>query len=378
MIFEKSFNLKLGNTRLYYGWGRQESISEISNTFGKNWCLLTTEKASGLDELVSFLKGEAHKKGANLIHLNIVTPNPEVETLQSVVGQIANCDVIIAVGGGSVMDAGKALSIAYTSDKSLDELLEQVHIPDSAARKSLVLVPTTSGTGSELSFGAIISSRKTAKKGGIRGELLAPDYAVVDPSLTLTAPQKITAETGFDIFTHSFESMLSNKATTHSRANSLFCIDIVGEYLPLVIKELSNREARSALSYASCMIGLNLSNVGTCLPHRLQYPIGGELPLSSHPQGLAWIYPIWLKYVYPYAKEDVEVAFSQLGLLKPADANEASLIIQEWIESLGITTKPNEKLDPKLLASKVQGNLAADPIENPEQKLELIYTDIFK
>ena len=124
-------------------------------------------------------------------------------------------------------------------------------------------------------------------------------------------------------------------------------------------------------------MGLNLANVGTCLPHRLQYPIGGVMPESSHAQGLGWIYPTWIKHVYPHAAEDVADLMCLLGLPRPADAREASDGMRGWLESLGLSTRPPRQLDPAMLADRVTGNLAADPIPEPESVLEALYAEVF-
>jgi alcohol dehydrogenase class IV len=158
---------------------------------------------------------------------------------------------------------------------------------------------------------------------------------------------------------------------------SLQSIALVAKYLPIVQHNLSNHEARTALAYASSMMGLNLSSVGTCLPHRLQYPIGGHLPQSSHPQGLAWIYPTWIKYVYPHVSQDIQHLFKTLGLSIPTHANEAREGMRNWLDQLGLSTQPSQHLEPEQLASEVQGNISADPLPHPEQHLISLYKEIF-
>lgn len=372
-----TFTANFGATHYVFGWGMSQKVLEYAMRYGTKICLLTSQGSSGQKIFIQELQHKVKQTGLELHHFPVIQANPDVTDIDLLVKKAAHCNVIIGLGGGSVLDASKALAIIMPSQQSTRAWLQTSSIPDDAKKLPTILVPTTAGTGSELSFGAILSDRKNSFKGGLRGTKLVAEIAIVDPALTLTVPKQLSVETGFDIVTHAVESYLSNNTNPQARMLSLQAISLVTKYLPKVQKDLAHQEARTALAYASSMMGLNLSSVGTCLPHRLQYPIGGHLPHSSHPQGLAWIYPIWIKFIYPHVSQDIQHLFTVLGLPLPIGANEASQIMRQWLERMGLSTQPSEKLEPTKLASEVQGNIRADPLPQPEQYLVRMYEEIF-
>ncbi len=372
-----TFTANFGTTHYVFGWGSSQKVLEFAKPYGHKICLLTSQGSSGQKIFIQELRHKAKQAGLELHHFPVVQANPDITGIDLLVKKAAHCNVIIGLGGGSVLDTSKALAVIMPSQQSAREWLQTSNIPDNAAKIPTILLPTTAGTGSELSFGAILSDRQKAFKGGLRGPRLATEVAIVDPALTLTMPKQLTIETGFDIVTHAIESYLSRKTNSQARILSLQAISLVAKYLPVVQHDLTNQEARIALAYASSMMGLNLATVGTCLPHRLQYPIGGHLPHSSHPQGLAWIYPTWIKFIYPYVDQDIQHLFTALSLSKPTDPDEASTLIRDWLGNFSLSTQPSERLEPEQLAGEVQGNISADPLPNAEKYLVRIYQEIF-
>jgi alcohol dehydrogenase class IV len=372
-----TFTANFGATHFVFGWGTSQKLLDFAKGYGHNICLLTSQGASGQKAFIQELQLQAKAAGLELHHFPTIRANPDVTDIDALSKKASTCEVIVGLGGGSVLDAAKALAVVAPSQKSARDWLDLGSIPEDTAKLPTILLPTTAGTGSELSFGAILSNRQKTFKGGLRGPRLATEVAIVDPALTLTMPKQLTVETGFDIVTHAIESYLSRKTNSQSRLLSLQSIALVTKYLPIVQHDLSNPKARTALAYASSMMGLNLASVGTCLPHRLQYPIGGHLPQSSHPQGLAWIYPTWIKYIYPHASQDIKHLFKVLELSIPTNANEAREGMQNWLNQLGLSTQPSQHLESEQLANEVQGDISADPLPHPERQLINIYKEIF-
>jgi len=369
---------RFGRTRFHFGWGAAEGLAATALSLGRRVVIVTSPGCAGHGDWIRALRDRIADAGGTAEVLPRIRPNPDVEDIDAVRESAARSDVVIGIGGGSVLDGSKALAVAAASALPAADWLRRGTVPNDAPRKQLVLAPTTAGTGSDLSFGAILSDRSRGFKGGLRGAALAADAAVVDPALTVTMPRALTAETGFDILTHAFESYVSRRTTSHARALSMQAVTIVGRMLPRVLSDPQDREARSALSYASSMMGLNLAHVGTCLPHRLQYAIGGLAPHISHPAGLAWIYPVWIHHVYPFVQEDIADLLDALGQGRPSSGADAAARIEAWLAAIGIGTRPTVELDPADLASRVTGNLAADPIPAPESRLTTMYEEIFR
>jgi len=155
----------------------------------------------------------------------------------------------------------------------------------------LVAIPTTAGTGSELSKAAIITDESRKIKKGIRGAALYPKVAIVDSVFTESVPYNITMETGFDVLAHGLESYISKSASPYTEMQSEQALRIVGTYLPALAENLQDREAREKMSFASMIMGINLGHASTCLPHRMQYHLGAHTD-TSHGAGLEALFGV--------------------------------------------------------------------------------------
>ena len=167
----------------------------------------------------------------------------------------------------------------------------------------VIAIPTTAGTGSELSKAAIITDDVRRIKSGIRGAGLYPKVAIVDSIFTESVPYHITMETGFDVIAHAMESYISNAASPFTRMQSEYAAAIAGKMLPRLASDMQDTEARKYMSYASMIMGINLGNASTGLPHRLQYPLGAMTD-TSHGAGLSALYTAWVYYEQLYSQRE--------------------------------------------------------------------------
>lgn len=172
-------------------------------------------------------------------------------------------------------------------------------------------------------------------------QLLFEIYIEVYAVLTWSMPEKLTMETGFDALAHAIESYLSRKANLHSEQLSLQAIRLIGANLPKLKQDLSDREAREKMSYASMLMGMNLYNVGNCLPHRMQYPIGAATG-TSHAMGLAALYPAWIKAEYKVYQGKVMDVFRCLLNRTPRSAQEAEELMANFLMELGLCVSLEE------------------------------------
>lgn len=355
----KSYNLSM-TTRTYFGNKCvEDAVKTEKNTIGSRTLLVTTggslKRLGFVDELVSWIDGEVYL-------YDRVTANPDVAEIREAIkiGKDHGVKSVIGFGGGSAMDAAKAAAIGIVTDIDVEDyLIEGLTPPEETL--PIVAIPTTAGTGAELSKGAIISSREKKIKSGIRGEKVAPVVAIVDPTYTFSIPFKVTMETGFDVFTHAAESYCAVKADPFSEMLSERAIKIVGEALPRLAKDLNDHDAREMMSFASHIMGYNVKNIGNCLPHRLQYPVG-VVTETSHGAGLIALYPAWMKHEEQVNNERIHQILSWLGAKDGADAGEA---IKTWLTTLGISrtiTDLGNTLSPEELAGMVSGNLKNDKL----------------
>jgi alcohol dehydrogenase class IV len=167
----------------------------------------------------------------------------------------------------------------------------------------IVAVPTTSGTGSHTTLYAVITNTEHKVKSGIGNPNIFPRCAIVDPTLMISLPARLTACTGFDAFSHAFESYVNVSATPMTDILAMEAIRLIAKHLPAAIEDGEDIEARTNLAWADTLAGVCISNAGTTLPHAMGQPISGHFPQVSHGESLAAIYPAFLRYTCGAAPE---------------------------------------------------------------------------
>ncbi|PKM77989.1 MAG: alcohol dehydrogenase [Firmicutes bacterium HGW-Firmicutes-15] len=209
-------------------------------------------------------------------------------------------DFVIGIGGGSPMDAAKAVAITNLSDISDEELFELKYgdvLP-------IVLVPTTAGTGSEVTPASILTSHKDQTKRNIGSFKLIPSIAFLDSSYTSSLPWQITADTAVDAYSHAIESFLSVKNNTISSLFSQEAMTILGKELQIIAhrKELASENMESLL-YASYLAGISISLTGTSIPHAIGYSLTyyKEMP---HGRANGIIMPSWMEFNHKMSQSD--------------------------------------------------------------------------
>lgn len=310
--------------------------------------------------------------------MTILVEIPNYHRLEAVqIGKQSDVKIVIGFGGGSAIDAAKAVAVGIGTKNNIEDYLFKGRVPEKQTLP-IIAIPTTSGTGSELSKGAIITSDKEKIKTGIRGENIIPQIAIVDALYTLTVPVKISMETGFDVLAHAIESYVSVKSNIFSEMLSEKAIKIVGKYLSIIKENPDNIYARKQLSYASMIMGINLANVGTCLPHRMQYPIGG-ITDTSHAAGLAALYPSWVYHEYSVNDEKINNIFEYMGLKSVRSAEEAKKQIKDYLQSIdlnyNLTQMKINHSDVEMLCDKVTGNIKNDKLADIQNIVNTIFSE---
>lgn len=220
----------------------------------------------------------------------------------------AGCDSIVAVGGGSVIDTAKGVNIVATENS--DDLLkfsgaEMLKKP----MKPFIVIPTTAGTGSEVTCVAVISDPSRNLKMSFTSNFLYPRAAILDPRMTLTLPPMITAATGMDALTHAVEAYISMQKNPLSDAYAWKAIEIIAKTLPGVVKDGNDREGRLALANASTMAGIAFSNSMVGIVHNLGHATGG---VCHVPHGIAM--SIFLPFGLQYNLKKVSAEIGELLL----------------------------------------------------------------
>lgn len=244
----------------------------------------------------------------------------------------AQCDSVIAIGGGSVLDAAKVTAmLAANANLPIDGLLSS---PQLNKRLPLVAVPTTAGTGSEATDIAVITNTQTNVKQVLIHDQLIPDLAIIDACVTLAVPSYITAITGFDALTHAVETYVALKSTPLTKGFAYRAISMIGEALPLVVGQGNNIEARESMMLASYMAGMAFSNAGLGLSHATAHQVGGKYHIA-HGQCNAIVLPAIMRFNSLVCKKDyAEIGHALTG--RHIDAQETIREIEKVIEEIGL------------------------------------------
>lgn len=235
-----------------------------------------------------------------------VEPDPSVDTIMRGVEAMNHFqpDVIIALGGGSAMDAAKGMwmfyehpDISFTGmkQKFFDIRKRTYHFPELGNKAKLVCVPTTSGTGSEVTSFAVITDKKANIKYPLADYELTPDVAIVDPQFVMSVPKSVTADTGMDVLTHAIEAYVSVLASDYTDGLALHAIRLVFKYLKRAYDNGNDREAREKMHNASCIAGMAFTNAFLGINHSLAHKLGSAYHI---PHGRA--NAILLPYVIAY------------------------------------------------------------------------------
>lgn len=273
--------------RIIFGAGKRTVLAEVVKTYGSSVLLVTGTSSiydSGHgDELLAGLK-EEHLH----IHHETIGSEPSPGMVDEIVEKYKGrgIDIVVAIGGGSVMDAGKAISALMLVEYSARRYLEGVgDLEHPGVKLPFIAMPTTSGTGSEVTKNAVLSEvgEKGYKK-SLRHENFIPDVAIVDPEMTLTCPPRLTATSGMDAFTQLLESYLSRQANPLTDALALQGLKHVKKYLLRAFLEGENNlEARAGMALAALFSGITLAHAGLGLVHGFASPLGGHFNI---PHGL--------------------------------------------------------------------------------------------
>ncbi len=236
-----------------------------------------------------------------------VEPDPSIQTVKKGLTYMDafQPDTIIALGGGSAMDAAKAMWLYYEhpevnfddlKQKFMDIRKRAFRYPELGKKANLVCIPTTSGTGSEVTPFAVITDKETNIKYPLTDYSLTPTVAIIDPALTMTLPATITANTGMDVLTHAVEAYVSIVASDYTDALALKAVQMVFEYLPRAVNNGQNDpEAREKMHNASCMAGMAFANAYLGMNHSMAHKIGAEFHVP-HGRANAILLPYTIRY----------------------------------------------------------------------------------
>lgn len=282
-------------TRLVFGAGAVKDLAKLVKEEGGSKPFLVVDPGLKKAGLLKKIAAPLKKAKMDFEVYDKIDPEPGLKLADAgcKLAAKSGCDCVIGVGGGSAMDVAKAISILLTNGGKAEDYLGLGKITKPGVPK--IMVPTTAGTGAEVTFTAVFINEKTGSKGGMNGDPLYPDAALLDPELTISVPPHITAATGIDAFTHAIEGYVSTQAHSISDMYALEAIEMISRNLPQAYANGDNIEVRSAMLMGSLLAGKALATAGVGLVHAMAYPLGGMFGI---PHGLA--NAVLLPYVIEY------------------------------------------------------------------------------
>lgn len=313
-------------TDIKFGWGRVKETGVVVSKYGKK-CLMVADSGSSLEPIREKIVKICQDAGIDVIRYNGVKPNPTTDMVNegTKLAIENNVDVILGVGGGSPIDTAKAIAVGATHegeawDYRVDPFGENKSKPIEDKLLPVITITTTAGTGTEVIFISVITNKNEKLKYALADKYLYPKASIIDPELTLTVPPHVTASTGFDAFCHCFESTINKYANDYTDSHAWEGIRLVIKYLPIAIKDGSNKEARVALSWANTLGGYSNANAGTTLPHGIGMAIGGNAPHIAHGEALAIMYPEINRWTWKHSIPQ----YATVGRMFNPDLNDTS------------------------------------------------------
>lgn len=312
--------------RLEIGAGAIARLGEWASPYSRVFIVAMAPTVGFVDRL---------KLDADIETFTDLPPEPDLPAVEAVLAaaRMFRPDLVIGLGGGSVMDVAKLVAVLWDSDLTIPEVVGVDRIPGRHA--ALAQVPTTSGTGSEAGIRSLVTNPETLAKMAIESRHMLADIAVLDPELTYSVPAAVTAATGIDALAHCVEAFTNIKAHPLIDGYARLGIELVGRYLARAVADGKDTEARAGMMLASYYGGICLGPVNTAGGHALAYPLGTRLKL---PHGLAnaIIFPHVLAFNTQVRADKTAAIMSALGYDCSGDAGQVLSDSMSYCRNLGI------------------------------------------
>jgi len=387
MIFEKAHVFYSPN-KVLFGPNTVKGVGNEALQLGGKKVLIITDPGVVQANLIEPIKASLDAAKVPFAIYDRVKPEPPVSCVMEAVEKLKaeKCDLIVGVGGGSSMDVAKAVSLKATNDMSVLEMCGL----DLAKKRGVprILIPTTSGTGSEMTRVSVLVNEKENVKTVINSLYTLADVAIVDPLLTLTVPPKVTADTGMDALVHAIETFVAASATPFSDILAERAIEWIAHYLPIAFAKGSNLEARYYLSLGATVAGMAFASGGLGAVHALAYPVGTEFHLP-HGRSNALMLPHVMRYNLCGNPEQYGLIADLMGKdVEGLSAMEAAELSVEAVEELLSTVKISfrlrdygvtEKDIPKLVEGgmKFARLFLLNPRDLNEQDVRSVYEEAY-
>ncbi|MDA3789474.1 MAG: iron-containing alcohol dehydrogenase [Desulfobacula sp.] len=379
-----SFNLP---TRIEFGNGVSATVGSEAKALGGSCVLLVTDPGVRKAGVIDSIENCLVETGLKVVVFDDVAPNPRDISITegAALAKHENCDMVVAVGGGSAIDTAKGITVVHKYGGTIQdyESDEEFWFKVPGEVTPLIAIPTTSGTGSEVTLWAIITDSKRSLKMGVGDPKMTAKVALLDPELTISLPRGITASTGMDALTHAIEAYTANCSNPLTDSLSLTSIRLISQNLRRAFANGEDRAARSDLMLGSLLAGVAFGNADTASVHAMAETIGG---VYDTPHGVA--NAIYLPVVMDYNTLALPGKFATIAeamgecvdsLSPMAAARKAVEAVRELSNDLRIPTAREVGVkdeDLRMLAERAQENLGTP--DNPRNTTIEDYLELYK
>lgn len=314
---------------LIFGVGKVDSLGMETKKYGGKALLVTgqgsTKRTGLLDRALELMK----EAGVKSCVFDKVTPNPIADTVYEgvAVAREFGAEVVVALGGGSIIDCAKAIAFAYYNEGDIFDYIYGVK--QGAKALPLIAVPTTCGTGSEGNCFAVLTNTATNDKKSLRNIASVPKASIIDPAIMTTMPNSVAASVMFDALCHNIEAYLSKTTQPLVEIQALCGMKLLSKNMKNALKDHSDLDAWSAVTLASTLGGMCINMAGVAAPHGMEHPASG-LKNIVHGRGLAALAPVIYRESIVYAPEKFGEISKILGGTGAADfVDQLNLLLEE-------------------------------------------------
>ena len=376
---------------IQFGWNKVDNVADFAAPYGKKALIVTgrtSAKKSGLYDRVVAKLDAAH---IGHVLFDQVDANPLTTTALdgAALAKSESCDMVIAIGGGSIMDCAKGIAFMAVNDGDINDYIFNRKTSDNAL--PLIVIPTTCGTGSEGNGFGVLTNPETGDKKSLRCNAIVPKVSIVDPAVMGTMPPHVLASVGFDALCHNIEAYTSKTAQPFTDALAHYAVTLLAQYLvPLYkhVKAIANGQeavlnkkqltkAWESVTLASTIGGMVINTAGVTLGHGMEHPASG-LKDITHGVGLAVIEPVVVEYTWSANSEK----FNSLArIFNHGDGSKLGEALRLIVHDLDLTTNLTElgftKKDIPWLVDNVYvvatGNIANTVAEVSRNDIEVLY-----
>ena len=380
---------------IQFGWDKVDSVASFAKPYGNKALIVTgrtSAKKSGLYDRVTAKLDAAHIEH---VLFDQVDANPLTTTALdgAALAKSESCDMVVAIGGGSIMDCAKGIAFMAVNDGDINDYIFNRKTSDKAL--PLIVIPTTCGTGSEGNGFGVLTNPETGDKKSLRCNAIVPKVSIVDPAVMGTMPPHVLASVGFDALCHNIEAYTSKTAQPFTDALAHYAVTLLAQYLvPLykhvkakaesksaVLNETQLTKAWESVTLASTIGGMVINTAGVTLAHGMEHPASG-LKDITHGVGLAVIEPVAVEYTWS-ANPDKFGALARI--FNHGDGSELGEALRLIVHDLDLTTNLTElgftKEDIPWLVDNVYvvatGNIANTMANVSREDIEMLYKKMF-